>query len=51
MIGLVVYFWGYSEGEVGFYPLLPVSWLETDETQVVVATPWSLPPRSRSGKV
>jgi hypothetical protein len=22
-IGLVVYFWGYSEGEVGFYPFLP----------------------------
>jgi len=33
MIGLVVYFWGYSEGEI------------------VVATPWSLPPRTRSGKV
>jgi len=24
-IGLVVYFWGYSEGEVGFYPFLPIS--------------------------
>lgn len=32
-IGLVVYFWGYSEGEV------------------VVAIPWSLPPRTRPGKV
>lgn len=32
-IGMVVYFWAYSEGEV------------------VVATPWSLPPRNRPGKV
>ena len=24
-IGLVVYFWGYSEGEVGFYSFLPTS--------------------------
>jgi len=32
-IGLVVYFWGYSEGEV------------------VVAKPWSLPPRTGPGKV
>lgn len=33
IIGMVVYFWAYSEGEV------------------VVAKPWSLPPRVRPGKV
>lgn len=32
-IGMVIYFWGYSEGEV------------------VVAQPWSLPQRTRPGKV
>jgi len=32
-IGMMVYFWAYSEGEV------------------VVAKPWSLPPRRSSGKV
>ncbi|KAH6671264.1 hypothetical protein B0J14DRAFT_564947 [Halenospora varia] len=33
VIGMIVYFWAYSEGEV------------------IVAKPWSLPQRSRSGKV
>jgi len=33
VIGMGVYFWAYSEGEV------------------VVAKPWSLPPRARTGKV
>jgi hypothetical protein len=32
-IGMIVYFWAYSEGEV------------------VVAKPWSLPQRTRPGKV
>ncbi|RDL36774.1 Uncharacterized protein BP5553_06126 [Venustampulla echinocandica] len=33
LVGMIVYFWAYSEGEV------------------VVAKPWSLPPRNRPGKV
>lgn len=57
VIGMGVYFWAYSEGEVCSilsYPIIctVVRRQYTNKQQVVVAVPWSLPQRgNNSGKV
>jgi len=51
LIGLAVYFWAYTEGEVG-YQLVPNTMPDFEERrtdfalQVICAVPWTLPKRS-----
>lgn len=56
VVGMIVYFWAYSEGEVSFSPSVlylihKIKKILTINLQVIVAKPWSLPQRSRPGKV
>lgn len=53
VVGMIVYFWAYSEGEVCLFSHPANLLLLLIMMQVVVAKPWSLPPRagSRTGKV
>lgn len=49
VIGLAVYFWAYSEGEVRF-PLHPIfSYVHTNLKQMICAQPWTLPKRGGRG--
>jgi hypothetical protein len=50
-IGVVVYFWAYSEGEVSSSALCTCSRRLLINLQIVVEKPWSLPQRGRPGKV
>ena len=51
LIGMVVYFWAYSEGEVSITTMLfhqsdgETNWI----SQIICAKPWTLPQRGRPG--
>ncbi len=52
VIGMMVYFWAYSEGEVSFSRLLLAAHLSHKQftntaLQIICAKPWSLPQRAR----
>lgn len=50
LIGMVVYFWAYSEGEVSLIlpPVLRKSFINMP-WQIICAKPWTLPQRGRGG--
>lgn len=48
VVGMIVYLWGYSEGEVGLTSRIPRNISLMWHAQTICPEPWTLPKRKRS---